>query len=138
MTETFYGPWKITVTHVQSHFAQRFEIRRSQGADGTYSVAFGVPLEVIADGPEWELEMQFFPFEEGASWEPTAVRRSTSFDLQAGLVVQLDGAAGSSGGPNADYHNLTLICTSMDPEVHPHPEPNPYDFTLPEGWQPHD
>jgi hypothetical protein len=52
MTETFYGPWKIVLVHVNSHFSQSVEITGSDNADGRYDVAFGQPFELDVAGAE--------------------------------------------------------------------------------------
>lgn len=133
MTEVFYGPWRVVLTHVNSHYSQRFVVARSD-ADGEYDVAFGQQVDMVIDGQEWMLEIQHFPFGEGqdSNWTMSAVRRSTRFDEGDGLTVQLDGAARPAESPGDTFNNLTLVCTSLDPETHPNPGPNPYDFTVPE------
>ncbi|MGB9928261.1 MAG: hypothetical protein ACPK85_07615 [Methanosarcina sp.] len=132
MAETFFGPWRIVVTFVNSHFLQSFTIFGSENADGRYNVSFGNPLELTVQGEKWEIQIEWFPFAPDASFQPSAVRRTTKFIAGEGLIVKLDADAQSPGSLNHDYDNLTLICTSMNPEINPIPTNNPYDFTIPE------
>jgi hypothetical protein len=129
MTETFYGPWKIVLVHVNSHFSQSVEITGSDNADGRYDVAFGQPFELDVAGAEWQLELAYWPFGGVGGWQGSQTRRATEFRDPEGLVVQIDGDNSAAAHP--DYDNLTLVCTSRDPAVNPNPTPNPYDFTYP-------
>lgn len=131
MTETFYGPWRVVLTHANSHFSQRMLIEGSDNADGEYQIAFGRAVDVEVLGAEWRLTTEFFPFG-GPSWQAGDVRRSTRFEPFAGLLVQLDGAARPPGSGSTTFPNLTLHCSCLDPETNPIPTPNPYDFTIPE------
>lgn len=129
MAETFYGPWRIVLVSANSHFAQRMLISGSDAADGGYDIAFGRVVDVAASGARWQLQTQFFPFG-GPDWEPGDMRRTTRFEVQNGLIVQIDGAA-RPPGTGTTFANLTLMCTCLDPETNPIPAPNPYDFTIP-------
>jgi len=133
MAEVFYGPWRVVLTHVNSHYSQRFVVARSD-SDGAYDVAFGQPLEIVIDGEAWELELQHLQFgeDQDPTWKTSTVRRSTRYDEVSGLIVQLDGATRTAGSAGDAFNNLTLVCTSLDPETHPNPGPSPYDFTIPE------
>ncbi len=132
MAETFHGPWRIVLTHVNSHFAQSVVVSRSDNADGRYDVAFGDALEILVQGSQWQLETQYYPFAGGAGWQPGDVRRATRFEPKHGMIVQLDGAARPPGSSGTAFNNLTLVCTCMDPQTNPIPADNPYDFTIPE------
>ena len=132
MATLFYGPWHVVLGHVNSHFSQRLVISGSSSADGVYPVAFGAPLVLMVDGPRWQIEMQYFPFDEDATWQPSDVRETRTFLPGDGLIVQLDGAARPPALVNPQYKNLAVTCTSLDPDVNPIPTANPYDFTVPE------
>jgi hypothetical protein len=82
-------------------------------------------------GTEWRIQTEFYPFG-GPAWTAGDIRRSTRFELQQGLIVQLDGAARPPGTGGTTFNNLTLICTCLDPETNPIPSGNPYDFTIPD------
>ena len=55
------------------------------------------------------------------------------FVIGDGLIVQLDGAARPPVLINPQFRNMSLTCTSMDPDINPIPTTNPYSFTIPEG-----
>jgi len=132
MATTFYGPWYVVLGVVNSHFSQRFLISGSDNADGVYPVQFGNRLTLSVQGTKWQIEMQYFPFGAGASWQPSDVRESMKFVLGDGLIVQLDGGARLPVLINPQFRNLALTCTSIDQEINPIPTANPYSFTVPE------
>lgn len=132
MAEMFFGPWHIVVGLVNSHFSQSFTISGSDNADDRYPVAFGQALELSVQGEQWQLQLAWFPFGPGGSWQPSDVRRTTKFVPGAGLIVQLDAAARPPGSASPNFNNCGLTCTSLDPETNPIPTSNPYDFTIPE------
>ncbi|MGB7069967.1 MAG: hypothetical protein WBD22_10785 [Pyrinomonadaceae bacterium] len=132
MATTFYGPWHVVLGLVNSHFSQRFIISGSDNSDGIYPVAFGNTLVLAIQGGKWQIEVQYFPFDPGSTWQPSDVRESMKFVPGEGLILQLDGAARPPVLINPKFHNLALTCTSMDPEINPIPTANPYDFTFSE------
>jgi hypothetical protein len=132
MASTLYGLWRIDVRHVNSHFSQRLTISGSDGSDGDYPVTFGAPLSVQVAGDAWQLSMQYFPFDEGATWQNSAVKESKAFVRGTGLVMQVDGANRPPQVVNPVYANLTVLCTYLDQEMSQLPGTNPYNFTLPE------
>jgi hypothetical protein len=132
MPETFFGPWRVVVGMVNSHYSQSFTVAGSDNADDRYPVAFGEQLNLVVRGTEWTLQVEWFPFGEGATYQPSDVRRTTKFVPGEGLVVQLDAGARLPGRLGKDFDNLTLLCTSIDPELSPVLQANPYDFTIPE------
>ena len=67
MATKFYGPWYVVLGLVNSHFSQRFLISGSDNADGIYPVRYGNTLVLSVQGSEWQIEMQYFPFDPGAS-----------------------------------------------------------------------
>jgi hypothetical protein len=127
MAETLYGPWRVVLTHSNSHWIQSVEITGSDNADGRYDVEFAEPFDIDVVGSEWQLEFAYWPFG-GPAWQSSKTRLSKEFRDIEGFVVRIDGA-NSAAAPN--YDNLTVLCTSRDPAVNPDPTPNPYDFTLP-------
>jgi hypothetical protein len=132
MATIFYGPWHVVVGRVNSHFSHRLVISGSSNVDGFYPVAYGSPLVLTVQGARWQIEMQYFPFEEAATWQPSDVRESRMFVPGDGLIVQLDGGARPPVVVNPQFNNLAVTCTSLDPELNPIPTANPYDFTIPE------
>lgn len=132
MAEKFFGPWQIIVGLVNSHFLQSFTIAGSENADSRYHVVFGDPMEIAVQGKEWSIQIEWFPFAPDATYQSSDVRRTTKFVVGKGLVVTLDADANAPGPLNPAYNNLTLICTSIDPEINPIPTTNPYNFTIPE------
>jgi hypothetical protein len=134
MATKFYGPWYVVLGLVNGHFSQRLLITGSDNADGIYSVRFGNGLVLSVQGSEWQIEMQYFPFDPSASWRPSQVHESMRFLLGDGLVIQLDGAARPPEVINPQFQNLSLTCTSMDSELNPIPTTNPYDFTIPHSY----
>jgi hypothetical protein len=129
MTVTLYGPWKIVLTHVNSHFSQSIEIAGSDSSDGRYDLEFGQSFVLDVVGSEWQVELAYWPFD-GSEWTRSQTRKSTECRAPDGLTIQIDGDNSSARKP--DYDNLTLVCTSSDPILNPNPTPNPYDFTLPD------
>ena len=132
MPSTLYGPWRIDVRHVNSHFSQRLVISGSDASDGEYRVAFGEPLSLQVVGDSWQLAMQYFPFDVGATWQDSNYKESKAFVRGAGLIVQIDGAARPLQVVSPVFTNLTVVCTYMDQEMSQLPGTNPYNFTLPE------
>lgn len=128
MAETFFGPWSVVLGLV--HFDQSFIISGSENADGRYYVRSGDSLEVRVQGEEWRIQIEWLTPDSG--WLPSDIRRTTKFVAGEGLIVQLDADARPPGLPNPHYNDLTLICTSLDPETNPIPTGNHYDFTIPE------
>jgi len=133
MATTFYGPWYVVLGRVHFQFRQqRFRISGSDNADGIYPVTFGNTLVLPVLGAKWQIQMEGVPFaiaSAGVPFEPSIVRESIKFVLGEGLIVQLDGAF-QFEAPDPPTVVLTLICTSMDPEINPIPTANPFSFTL--------
>lgn len=128
MSENFFGPWQITVGQVNTYAYQSFTISGSENADGRYTL-FGedpATIEVIVQGKEWAIEPEWLNL--GADYVPSDVRRATKFVVNQGIIVTLD--AYIPDFPHPIGGNLTLICTSLDPETNPIPTSNPYDFTI--------
>lgn len=132
MAETFYGPWRIVLQSANSHFAQQVVVAGSADADGEYTIAFGQSLDLSVQGERWTLQTQFFPFG-GASWKDGAMRAISRFDLNEGLLVQIDAASRPPGGVGGAFANASLLCRSLDPTTNPLPGGVPPDFTLPDG-----
>jgi len=130
MAETFYGPWRVVLLSANSHFAQQLVVSDSDNADGEYAIAFGQTLDLAVQGEQWTLQTQFFPFG-GPAWKDGAMRAVSRFDLDTGLLVQIDAASRPPGGAGGTFTNASLLCSSLDPETNPLPGGIPPDFTLP-------
>lgn len=136
MATTFYGPWYVVLGRVHFQFRQqRFRISGSDNADGIYPVTLGNTLVLPVLGAKWQIHMEGVPFaiaSAGVPFEASTVRESMKFVPGEGLIVQLDGAF-QFEAPDPPTVVLTLVCTSMDPEINPIPTANPHSFTFPEG-----
>ncbi|MET0782117.1 MAG: hypothetical protein ABWY26_01575 [Microbacterium sp.] len=130
MAETFYGPWRVVLMSANSHFAQQLVVAGSDNADGEYVIAFGQVLDIAVQGEQWQLQTQFFPFG-GPAWENGAMRAVSRFDLDKGLLVQVDAASRPPGAAGGTFSNASLLCSSLDPETNPLPGGMPPDFTVP-------
>jgi hypothetical protein len=123
--EKFYGPWDLTLNHVDRDSQQRFVISGSDNADGKYNFPFGGFVNLVVTGTAWSISFELvrFPPIPVPRWEQRAVKRTSRFEAGRGLIVELDTIAAP---------RLSLICISMDPTLNPNPTANPYDFTIPE------
>ena len=130
MAATFYGPWRVVLKSANSHFAQQLVIAGSDNADGGYVIAFGQDLDLGVQGERWTLQTQFFPFG-GPAWQDGAMRAASRFDLDEGLLVQVDAASRPAGSAGVTFTNASLLCKSLDPETNPLPGGIPPDFTIP-------
>lgn len=138
MSETFYGPWNITVAECDVVPAFSFVISGSENADGRYLVQPTVPPEsgpeVRVRGAEWQISLELsFTFDD--NWASSdVVSRQTEFVPMTGLTITLDShfRPDDGGDPFFPFVGMILSCTSADPATNPIPTPNPYDFTLPE------
>lgn len=122
MIEEFFGGWHIEVVapyHGLPIPPMKLVISGSDGSDGTW-VQPAWPDSLEVSGEQWELET-FLAADTPPLWRPLTLRRSTAFTRSAGLVVILSGRSVPS-----------FTCTSRDEQISPPPEPNPYDFTIPE------
>lgn len=129
MAESFYGPWQVVLMSANSHFAQQLVVTGSDNADGEYVIAFGQVLDMTVQGERWTLQTQFFPFG-GPAWQDGAMRAVSRFDLDEGLLVQVDAASRPPGGGHT-FTNASLLCRSLDPETNPLPGGIPPDFSIP-------
>lgn len=133
MTETLYGAWRIDVgfREIAPHLFLRVVIAGSENADGPHILADNDQPELVVQGEEWTIDMEFLEESvNGGQWTIMPFKRQNRFDLGDGLVVDLD----SFTAPDIKIPPpLQLICTSMDPEVNPIPTDNPYDFTIHQG-----
>lgn len=123
--EEFYGPWEVTVRHVNTDFQQRFIISGSDSTDGRYNLPFRNFVKLQVTGAAWSIVYEFVPFtpQPLGAWKRRAARRTSRFEAGRGMLVQLDWG---------DMPDLSLTCISMDPILNPNPTANPYDFTIPE------
>lgn len=85
---------------------------------------------MMIDGADWAIAVESWWPEVGFSERP--IRRSNSFDREAGLIAMIEMGTPPGGGIGPVYEFVQLRCISQDPNVNPNPEPNPFDFTLPE------
>jgi len=113
--ETFYGPWDVTVLFTSLSDAPTgifFEIAGSDSADGRHP---GVPGQTVAvTGAEWALTVG-----SQAPGGPLLVghlRRTATFDIERGLLVQIDGSVLSG----FSVVGLTLELQSQDRAVDLH------------------
>ncbi len=132
MTEIFYGTWSIRVSVIRAGYAQRFIISGSAGSDGVYPGIVGSTLPQVT-GSQWTVTMEWND-NAGSGWLPSEVRRSASYTVQDGLVVQLGADDGNAPGRDFDFDDLVLVCVNLDPDINPFPPgPPPFDFSLPKG-----
>jgi hypothetical protein len=130
MAETFYGPWRIRLLSANSHFAQQLLITGSDNADGGHDIEYENHFDIAVEGERWQLQTQFYPFG-GPAWQDGAMRATSRFDLDEGLLVQIDAASRPPGSTGSTFANASLLCSSLDPETNPLPGGIPPDFTLP-------
>lgn len=133
MAETLYGPWRVVLGTFDLFPQQGFSIAGSHNADARYEATDGVPIDLQVQGVAWTITLEFHPPFGGEGWQPSVMRRHTRFDHADGLIVTVDSYRHQSGGWSGPYYpGIQVVCTSMDPAVHPDAMPNPYDFTIPE------
>ncbi len=124
MAETFFGPWRIVVIEeLGPPWPWEFVISGSDNADGVYVAEQLDPMGIAVTGVEWTIELVMLP---NFLIKPT---RATQFVVPDGLTVHLISVPIGIGV----RRYFLLRCISMDPEVHPIPTPNPFDFTIPGG-----
>jgi len=134
MAEPLYGPWIVTVTHVDPFPRLRFGIAGAFEANGPHPLEEG--YEVAVDGEEWSLDVEGQDLDDG-SWQPVqTLRRETKFILLRGLTVILDTRPKSStdgwwSGPL--WLGAQLTCVSQDPTISTVPTGGLPDFTIPGG-----
>lgn len=122
MIEEFFGAWHVDVVAPPYQGLpippMKLVISGSGASDGTWVQPWPDAFEV--SGERWTLET-FLANDTPPLWRPLTLRRSTAFTRSAGLVVTLAGRS-----------SPLFTCTSRDEQISPPPEPNPYDFTIPE------
>ena len=111
---------------------QRVTIRGSTNADGVYPIDFNQPLDLQVEGDESTVDVAFFTEVPEPEWVTAVFTRSTTFDVERGLVVELMSGLSNSPSIGEFRPSIRLVCTSLDPEVGPNLIPNPFDFTIPE------
>lgn len=123
MIEEFFGAWHVEVVAPPYPGLpippMKLVISGSEGSDGTW-VQPAWPDSFEVSGERWTLET-FLANDTPPFWRPRTLGRSTAFTRTAGLVVTL-----------GDRSSPLFTCTSRDEQISPPPEPNPYDFTIPE------
>jgi hypothetical protein len=129
VAEVFHGPWFVRVDSTEAGAAQQFSISGSDSSDGGFP---GVPGESVSvSGDEWTLTMEWF---DGSQFLPSRLRRSATYDVQAGLIVTLAADDGPPETADEDFNDLVLMLQSEDPDLNPiPPQGPPPDFTIPKG-----
>jgi hypothetical protein len=131
MSEIFSGEWSVKVLDKMALFDQRFTISGSDNnSDGPHPGVLGSP-DVSVTGKRWVLTMEWND-NERSGWQPSQSRRSGTYTIKEGLMIQL-GAKDNwprRGDGDRDFNNLVLACKFVDPTLNPKPPDNPYDFTI--------
>lgn len=141
MAETFYGNWWIDVVGKDAWFSQRCVVSGSDRADGAYAADLGSPRLQVS-GAEWTLALEWNNNVD-SGWQPSrVVRRSVTFDVDAGLVVVLGVDDNWLHHADNDFDDVVIRCQNVDPHLVPwHPHRRTVDFRLPkrkgdDTWQP--
>jgi hypothetical protein len=140
MTESFYGPWSVTVLSKEAFFDQRFIVTGSANADGIYPGVPGTGPGPVT-GTVWTIACEWND-NAGSGWQPSGVKRFARYTVAEGLVVELGADDNVEAARDYDYNDMVLACISQDPDLTPlHPVPPFYDFTVPQDIvdkNPHD
>lgn len=134
MPEELYGRWTLTITGRGDRV--KVVLAGTKDADGEYQAA-SQPYEVIVDGDRWTVSGERLAFGT-AAWTPFTPLRSSTWDLQLGLVRQLRWSyrhvmqAEPGATSLVSRHDVFLTCRSHDPLLAAVPTPAPPDFTLPD------
>jgi hypothetical protein len=96
-----------------------------------WSIKAVTPKEVARIRVEHQITMEWND-NEGSGWQPSQSRRSGTYTIKEGLMIQL-GAKDNwprRGDGDRDFNNLVLACKFVDPTLNPKPPDNLYDFTI--------
>lgn len=121
MTETFYGPWRLTTQPAGFGVKWAVDVHGSDDADGVREADGPTPLDVAVHGAEWTVTLLVFDGDGNHSEAPNVTRTTGIVDPQ-GLTVRLD-----------SHPPISVQFVSLDPTINPPRRHNPYDFTLPPG-----
>ncbi|WP_341887801.1 hypothetical protein [Variovorax sp. YR752] len=133
MSETFYGTWLIDVVSKDAAYSQRYIVSGSDRVDGVYPGDVSSPRLQIS-GAEWTLTLEWND-NVNSGWQPSRViRRTTTFDVDDGLVVVLGIDDNWPTYADNDYDDLVIRCQNIDPQLLPwYPHRQTVDFRLPRG-----
>jgi hypothetical protein len=132
MREILYGPFRLVLDGGDVWPPQRVTIAGSANADGVYLLDFDDPLDLSVEGDAWSVDVEFFKEDPVAEWITAVFTRSTAFEREEGLIVELMSGLGDSPSLGEFRPSIRLLCTSLDEETAPPLQPSPYDFTVPE------
>lgn len=132
MAETFYGSWLISVTSKDAWYSQRYTVSGSDRSDGTYAADVATPVLQVS-GAEWTLSMEWND-NAASGWQASRViRRTTSFDVDNGLVVVLGVDDNWPDHADNDFDDVVIRCQNIDAHLIPwYPHRRTVDFRLPQ------
>lgn len=106
MTITIQGNWTVKVKSKSAAYKQRFVIKGSDNADGTYEGNVNTPgVNVI--GAQWTISVEHKPTG-SAQWIPSDERLTTP--TRSGGQIVFD-VLSNDTGPDKDYNDLVLTCS---------------------------
>jgi hypothetical protein len=128
MTEVFYGPWNVMVESKEAYYSQRFTIRGSVNADGTYP---GIPGTGPGDvhGSQWTIDLEWND-NAHSGWQPSDAKRSATYSLPDGLTLFIGADDNYEQYRDHDYNDMVLACRSLNPDHAPYKGTTPYEFTV--------
>ena len=131
MSETFYGTWLIDVVSKDAAYSQRYIVSGSDRSDGAYPGDVTSPRLQVS-GAEWTLTLDWND-NASSGWQTSRViRRSTTFDVDNGLVVVLGIDDNWPANADNDFDDLVIRCQNIDPHLVPwYPHRQTIDFRLP-------
>ncbi len=132
MAETFYGPWSLLVLSKDAAFEERVTVSGSAGGDGSFPGTPGLSLGQIT-GEEWTIELEWSS-DGGATWHPSAVRRTIDVTASDGLVTSLGADDNEPALRDGDFNDLVVSLKYLDPERNPAGPSKKFDFTFPREW----
>ena len=132
MREILYGPFRVVLDGGDIFPPQRVTIAGSTNADGVHPIAFDQPLDLVVEGAEWTVGVEFYKEFPNGEWITAVFTRATGFVPAEGLIVELISGLGNSPSHGEFRPGIRLVCISTDPATNPIPTENLYDFTIPE------
>lgn len=129
-TEIFYGEWSVECYKVDAVFSEQFIIKGSDNGDAIYKGTPGTNIARVS-GEQWSISMEWND-NASSGWQPSDIKRSSSYTVQEGLVIMLGADDNYSTQRDSDYNDLILICKSLDPTINPTPPPTIQDFKISE------
>jgi len=113
-------------------FEERVTISGSDNSDGSFPGTPGVMIPAIR-GDEWAVELEWSS-DGGATWYPSAIRRTDGVTDADGLVVVLGADDNVPAARDNDFNDLVVQFVYLDQAANPPPPAKPYDFTIPRDW----